>query len=163
MDARVQQLLKDRARELARPAASPVASDTIEVVSFALGTEVCAVESRYVVEVCRLADLALLPGAEPPVLGVTAWRGRMLTILDLRPVLGIPVEVLNEQGRVVVLGERREAIGVRADAVHGVVALRPCDVREPPVGVAVKREYLRGVTGDALLVLDAAKLLRIHA
>ena len=32
---------------------------------------------------------------------------------------------------------------------------------EPPEGVAMQRMYLRGITGDAVLVLEARKLLTI--
>jgi chemotaxis signal transduction protein len=43
-----------------------------------------------------------------------------------------------------------------------IVSLRESEVREPPDGVAVRRDYLRGITGEALLILDAEKLLRLH-
>ena len=159
----VRELLEERARALARPAAPPPAGDTLELITFALADEVYAVESRYVLAVFRLADLSLLPGAEPPVFGVTTWRGGLLTILDLRAALGLSVTVLNDLSRVIVLGEERPAFGILADAVRELVSLPASAVREPPEGVATKREYLRGVTSDAVLVLDAGALLRLHA
>lgn len=160
---RERQVLEERARALARPATPPTVGGTIEAITFALANEVYALESRYVVEVFRLAELALLPGAEPPVFGVTAWRGELLTILDLRQVLGVPVAALNDLSRVIVLGAERPAFGILADAVRELVTLDAAAVREPPEGVAAKREYLRGTSDDAVLVLDAEQLLQSHA
>lgn len=159
----VRQVLEERARALARPAVPPPAGDTLELITFALANEVYAIESRYVVAVFRLIDLSPLPGAEPPVFGVTVWRGELLTILDLRAALGLSVTALNDLRRVIVLGEERPAFGILADAVRELVNLPASAVREPPEGVAAKREYLRGVTSDAVLVLDAGALLRLHA
>ena len=48
------------------------------VVIASEGEERFAVEARHVVEVFRLAELTTLPGAPPPVAGVTAWRGGLL-------------------------------------------------------------------------------------
>ena len=152
------EILEIRARALAQPAAAP-AGDTLELVTFALANEVYAIESRYVIAVFKLIDLSPLPGAEPPVCGVTAWRGELLTILDLRAALRLSVTALNDLSRVVVLGEDRPAFGILADAVMGLVTLPASEVRELPEGDAAKREYLRGVTSGAMLVLEAMKLL----
>lgn len=159
---RARQVLEERARALARPTALPPAVGALEVITFALANEVYAIESRFVIEVFRLTDLSPLPGAKPPVFGVTGWRGELLTILDLRPVLGLSVGALNDLGRVIVLGEERPAFGVLADAVRELHTLPKSAVRDTPETVAASREYLRGVTADAVLVLDAEKLLRAH-
>jgi len=157
----VRAVLEERARTLARPAASPSAADMLEAVTFTLANERYAIESRYVVQVFRLKELSLLPGAKAPIFGVTAWRGELLTILDLRPVLGLSVAALNDLTRVIVLGEERATFGILADAVRDLVTFPTAEVREPPEGVAMQRMYLRGITGDAVLVLEARKLLTI--
>jgi purine-binding chemotaxis protein CheW len=96
------------------------------------------------------------------VFGVTAWRGELLTILDLRAALGLSITALNDLSWVIVLGEDRPAFGILADAVRELVNLPAFAVREPPEGIAAQREYLRGVTPDAVLVLEATKLLQLH-
>jgi chemotaxis signal transduction protein len=77
-------------------------------------------------------------------------------------VLGLSVASLNDFNRVIVLGEDRPAFGILADAARELVTLPASDVRDPQEGVAAKREYLRGITGDAVLVLEATKLLQLH-
>jgi purine-binding chemotaxis protein CheW len=157
---RAQAVLDERARALARSAAPPATEGRLETVTFLLANERYAVESRYVIEVFRLRDLSPLPGAEPPVTGVTAWRGDLLQVLDLRPVLGLPVTALNDLSRVVVLGTARPAFGVLVDAVESIVTIPASRLLAPQDGPAARREYLRGITADAILVLDAERVLR---
>jgi purine-binding chemotaxis protein CheW len=157
---RTSEVLEERARALARVAVPPP-GEVLEVITFILANETYAVESSLVVAVFRLTDLSLLPGAESPVWGVTAWRGELLTILDLRPLLGLSSTALNDLSRVIVLGEEAPAFGVLADAVRDIVVLPVSEVREPPEGTAAGREYLRGITDQAVLLLDARKLLGI--
>ena len=159
---RARAVLEERARALARPVASRLPVDMLKVITFALANEVYAIESRCVVAVGRLANLSPLPGAEPPVFGVTAWRGELLTILDLRQVLGISASALDDLSYVIVLGEERAAFGILADAMREVTTLPASAIRTPSEGVASRREYLRGITGEAVLVLDAGQLLRLH-
>jgi purine-binding chemotaxis protein CheW len=154
-------VLEERSRRLARVPETPQDTDTIEAITFSLSNEIYAIEARYVLEVFRLVDISLLPGAKPPLYGVTAWRGELLTIVDLRGPLGLSVTALNDLSRVIVLGEVRGTLGILADAVRDIVALPVAAVREPPEGVAAHRTYLRGITGDAMLVLDATALLGI--
>jgi purine-binding chemotaxis protein CheW len=120
-----------------------------------------AIESRFVVEVFHLSELALLPGAEPPVIGVVGWRGRLLTIMDLRAMLGLPTTGLDDLGRVIVLGDERPEFGVLADVVEEITTLSESEVRVPQRGIQVSERYVRGVALDAVLVLDAAELLRV--
>ena len=59
------------------------------------------------------------------------------------------------------MGESRTEFGMLADDVQEVAVLRRADVLEPPASIqGTGREYLLGVTGEALIVLDGAVLLR---
>lgn len=156
------EVLEQRARALAKPAAKPTGR-TIEIVTFVLSGETYGVESRYVLEVFRLAELSPLPGAEAPVLGITTWRGALLSILDLRPLLGLSANALSDLAHVIVLGRETAAFGILADGVRDLLAVPVSAVAQPPEGIAVRRDYLRGITAEALIVLAADKLLALHA
>jgi purine-binding chemotaxis protein CheW len=159
---RARQLLEERARILARPAQPASTGDLVDAVLFELAGEMYALDARFVWEVFRLTALAPLPGAAPPLFAVTAWRGMVLSILDLRRALGLPTTALRDLGHVIVLGGERPVFGVLADAIRELVHFRRKDVRDPPEGVALRREYLQGITGDAILVLAGEELLRRH-
>lgn len=154
-------LLADRARRLAAPVAVAPAG-RVDVLAFELAGERYGLESRHVQAVFVLRQLAPLPGALPPIQGVTAWRGDLLTLLELRATLGLPVSSLNDLARVIVLGiHDRPAFGVLTDAVHGIVPVDMHMLHPLPEGAGPHRQYLRGVTGDALLILDPDQLLRL--
>ena len=155
-------VLDARRRALARPATPPSATDALHLLSFTLAGESYSVEARYVYAVVRLAEVAALPGAQPPVCGVTGWRGELLTVLDLRPVLGLSAAALNDLGQVIVLGAERPAFGLLVDAAQELITVPAAAVREAAEGVAADRSFLMGITGDALVVLDAAALLHLH-
>jgi purine-binding chemotaxis protein CheW len=160
---RVREVLEERARALARPAIPPSAGDALELVTFSLANETYAIESRSVMAVFRLTELSPLPGAEPPVTGVTVWRGELLTILDLRPLVGLSVTALSDLSRVIVLGVDRPELGVLADAVLSIVTVAASEVQQLPQGGPTRQEYLRGVTPAAVVLLDGERVLHLLA
>jgi purine-binding chemotaxis protein CheW len=137
------------------------AGGLLEVVVFTLAGERYALETRHVREIRALEDLTPLPGAPVFLAGVTNLRGQILAVIDLRTFFGVPARGLTDRTRLIVLGDERAEFGVLADTVAEVVTLGPGEVREPPGSVAgVARAYLRGVTGDALIVLAGEVLLQ---
>lgn len=160
MHADEREILARRARELARPLAGEERRDERPVVRFTLGGERIAIEARWLLGVARLATLAPLPGAEPPLRGVTVWQGELLTVLDLRTLLGISTVGLSDLTRVLVVGDRRPRLGLLVDAVgeSGVLA---SDALHPAPDGSPGRDLLLGVTADAERVLDGARLLQL--
>ena len=154
------ELLEQRTAALARPLEEAARAAGELVVHFTLGGERLVIEARWLLGVSKLSALASLPGAEPPIKGVTVWRGDLLTVLDIRPLLGISTAALSDMTRVLVLGERRARFGLLVDAVGDCVDLASLDIL-PPAQASRAREYLLGVTADAGLVLDGARLLQL--
>lgn len=151
-------VLDARARALARPlAAAPTGQ--LDVLTFELARERYGIESRYVQAVFPLRQISPLPGASAPIHGVTGWRGDLLTVLELRAMLGLPLDSLNDLARVIVLGHPRPVFGILADAVHTIVPVELAGLH--PVTSGAHQKYLRGVTADALLILDATELLHL--
>jgi purine-binding chemotaxis protein CheW len=157
----IRAILAERARLLARvPAAPPSATEALTVVTFALGNERYAVESRFLREVVRVTDITPVPDTPEFLAGVTNVRGEILALVDLRKLFGIAVTGLTDLSRIVILGLERAEFGLLADAVHEVTILRRDDLLEPPGPVAgISPDYSLGVTEDALIVLDGEALL----
>lgn len=157
----VQSILARRAARLAEPLTREVESGSTDLITFRLARETCAIDAKVVLNVFRLAGLARLPGAAVPVYGVTLWRGEIITVLDLRPLLGVSTVALSDLGRVIVVGKSRAAFGFLVDSVTGVRATLPAEIH-PPSGQSGSHEGLvRGITSDAVLVLDSEQLLRL--
>lgn len=161
MSEEMNRRLAERARLLARPPAAPRTGEAIEALCFSLGEERYAIETRLVREVARFRDFAVVPGAPEVLVGVTSLRGEILPVFDLRPLLGLARNRLNDLSRAIVLESDGERIAVLADEVRETVEVPLAGLVAPatlPEGM--ERALLRGVTADALVVLDGAALLR---
>jgi purine-binding chemotaxis protein CheW len=158
---RARALMDERARALARAATeASAAGETLEIITFALGRERYAIETRFVREVTRLVDFTPVPGAPEFVLGVTNLRGDVLAIIDLRKFFRVAHRGVTDLSRVLVLGTGEAELGVLADAVEAIDRLPVAEALPAPEAVAgIGGAFLRGVTRDALIVLDGGVLL----
>jgi purine-binding chemotaxis protein CheW len=165
-EERAARLLAERARSLARrlQATAAARAATLELLCFSLARERYAIEARYVFQVLRLTELTRLPGAPEHVLGITSLRGELLPVFDIRMLLGVAPESLCDMSRLIVLGTRTAEFGILADVVHELSAIDRSALLAPPDSIAgAGRTYLRGVTADALIVLDGGVLLEDQA
>jgi purine-binding chemotaxis protein CheW len=118
------------------------------------------VESLYVREVYPLKELTPLPCTPPFVLGIINVRGQILSVVDLRQFFDLPAQRLTDLNKVIVLHDGTMAFGILADAILGVRVIPPDGVQPSlPTLTGIRAAYLKGVTGERLVILDAAKLL----
>lgn len=157
-DARAQQaILLERARALAMPRAEPddaAAADRLPVIVFVIGGERLAIPLESVVAIIPAPIVTPLPRAVAPVYGVTAWRGRPLTVLSI----GAAAPEGDTPRRILVLGDGRRAVaGLLADSVDETRVVARATLSPVPPGV--RSAMAIGMTEDAVLVLDANALL----
>lgn len=150
------QILRARAKALAGESRAPAATPALAVVEFELAHERYAIESRYVREVFPLKELTPLPGAPAFIRGVIHFRGRMYAVLDLRKAFDLPDRGLTDLNKVLIVHGAGVDVGILADAIAGM-RLVPLEDIQPtlPTLTGIRREFLRGVTADGLVVLDA--------
>lgn len=153
-------LLRRRAAELARAPVPAGMRQSTPVLIFRLSDERYAIDASIVLQVHVLRDMTPLAGARPPLFGITHWRGAVLTLLDLREQLGVRPHGLTDLGRVIVVGDARQPFGILADAAVDFVDLAEVAVRAVPADEQAGRILIRGITDDAVLVLDAPAVLR---
>jgi purine-binding chemotaxis protein CheW len=153
-------IMAERARALARvPIASPDSDEILEVMVIRMAKERFAIETRFIHEVYRVGDITPVPGGPDFLVGVTNMRGEVLSVLDLRNFFGIPADP-KKRPQILVLGTDRPEFGMLVDEVHEVITVRIDEIAEAPGSVqGVSREYLRGVTEDAMLILNGDVLL----
>ena len=154
-------ILKARAQALARESAQAEAGDDyMEVVEFVLAHEQYAIETRYVREVHPLENLAALPCTPAFVRGVVNVRGEILSVIDLKRFFDLPEKGLTDLDKVIVLQSGNMLFGILADAVVGARRVRVADVQPSlPTLTGVREAYLKGVTSERTVILDAEKLL----
>jgi purine-binding chemotaxis protein CheW len=158
---RAREIMDARARALAQvPVSSRPPGSHLEVVLFGLGRECYAIETRFVREVVRLTDFTPVPGAPDLIVGVTNLHGAIVAVVDLGRFFNVPRKGLTDLSRVIVLGTQDVEFGVLADEAYGQMALAIEDILTPPEEVSgAGRASLRGVTEEAIIVVDGAALL----
>jgi purine-binding chemotaxis protein CheW len=159
--AKARQILKARAKALARPLETRKQTEAaLEVIEFGLAQERYAIPTAAVREVCPLKDLTPLPCVPPFVLGIINVRGQILPVIDIKKLLDLPQQGITDLHKVIVIRNDEMELGVLADVIFGLRVM-PVDALQPslPTLTGVREEYLKGVTADRLVVLDVAKML----
>ena len=154
-------LLKARAREIAKaPEATESSTLQIEVTEFRFGEEMYAFASTSVREVYSPKGITPLPCTPPFILGIINVRGRILPLIDIKPLFGKPSPPKQPQSKVVIIHAEEMEVGLLADTIVGVRAISPTAIYPPlPTLADSQSRYLRGITNDGTLILDAALLL----
>jgi purine-binding chemotaxis protein CheW len=161
---RVERVLAERARQLARPLGEPGRAAADEVVVLGAGGERYAIDVASIERVQPVDTVTPVPGLRPPWAGLVTLRGEILPALDLPSYLGRPpafpsgaVPAAASHCAVVAYGGLRVALLSDAPLT---LALRPPGRLSPPLlGTTAPAGAVLGVTDDLLTVLDVPTIL----
>lgn len=148
-------ILERRARALARASVTEQVHATMSHVTFTVAGDVYALPAEHVRQIIPQASVTPLPGARPPLRGVTAWRGEIIRVFDLAGTLTAIGDDAN--ARVIVMGEERPAALI-IDQVSDLIDLAAEDIHS--LNAQEVRDHVRGVTREAVVVLKAAELIK---
>jgi purine-binding chemotaxis protein CheW len=107
-----------------------------------------------------LKELTPVPCTPPFVLGIINLRGEIHTVVDLKKFFDLPDKGITELNKIIIIHHEDMQLGILADAIRGVrhILLHDLDPAMPTL-TGIRADYLRGVTRDRLVVLDAARIL----
>lgn len=131
-----------------------------------LGTTRYAVAMADVAEVAPVPRLTRVPGAPVWLAGVANWRGRMLPVLDLRPLLATEQVPLASSARLLVIARGELVVGLLGEAVPGVYDGALGEPAPPPPTLSADAAVL--VSGQLVApdgpvaVLDAGAVLGLR-
>lgn len=153
-------ILKARADLLARRSDMEKDGNCIEVVEFLLANEHYGVESGYVREVYPLREYTPLPCTPKFVLGLINVRGLVVSVIDIGKFFDLPAKGITDLNQVIIIQDRAMRFGILADSISGIREISVQDLQPSlPTLKGIREEYLRGITPERLVVLDARKLL----
>ena len=154
-------ILKARAKALAiEPEMKAKAEEFIQVVEFHLACEKYAVASEYVREIYPLKEFTPIPCTPPFVLGIINVRGQILSVIDIRKFFDLPEKGLTDLNKVIILHSESMEFGILADAIICVRNIVAGELQTSlPTLTGIREEYLKGVTKERTVILDAEKLL----
>ncbi len=158
-----ERILKVRAEALAQEPAPPAGSegiDSFEIVEFLLAKEYYGIESRYIREVYPVKDYTPLPGTPSFVLGLINVRGQIVSVIDIKKFFDMPGKGISDLNKVIIIHNDTMEFGILADEILGVRNVVPGEIQPPPPTLTgIREEYLRGITREQVVILDAKRLL----
>jgi purine-binding chemotaxis protein CheW len=155
-------ILRARAKNLAQePEIKGEAEKYLEVLTFLLAHETYAIETQFIREVYPLTELTPLPCTPDYIFGIINIRGQILTIIDMKKFFDLPEKGITNLNRVIVVQEGDMELGILADEIKGIRNI-PVSILNPRLSTmtGIHAEYIKGVTGEGLILLDMERFLK---
>ncbi|HTL13425.1 MAG TPA: chemotaxis protein CheW [Bdellovibrionota bacterium] len=141
-------------------------NDEQRIITFRVGGECYAMPLLSVREVIALPTLTGVPFAPPQFLGITNLRGQVISIFDLRIMVGLKRPADTQETAVIIINFDQLRIGVVVDSVDQVIVFSKDELSPAPeLRDQRGKEYLTGVIrkeGKLLLLVDIAKALGVE-
>ena len=146
-------------------ATTPLALEQLYVI-FRLEHFVCGLDIGNIQEINRKLRLTTVYHAPSYVEGILNLRGQIVTVIDLRLLLGMPSIAVSRHTRNIVVRVGNEFTGLIVDAVDDIIAIKDSELSSAPPHLSPElREYVTGVLPsqhDLIAILDVEKLVGVH-
>lgn len=142
---------------------SATGSGVLQLATFYLGDLLMGVDIQQVEEINRHLCLTPAPQAPECVRGVVNLRGDVVTVVDLRVILGMEPTEITGGHRNVVVHSQEERIGLLVDRIADVVNANVNEVEPPPANVSgVDGRFFKGIyklDTELLVIVDVDEVL----
>ncbi len=139
----------------------------MEISSFYVNNLLVGVDIQYMQEINRHLDITEVPHSPEYVKGVVNLRGEVVTVLDLRTILGMDIVPIDDQSRNVIINYDNENVGLVIDKIADVVIAKQSDIEPAPANVGgVQGYFFQGVyklENELLVILDVNKVLQVES
>jgi purine-binding chemotaxis protein CheW len=123
--------------------------EMLRVALIGLDNELYGLDVRYIFDIRNLERVTLVPRVPNWVIGVVNWRGRILSVIDLRRYLGLPVNearAAKNVPRMIVVQDGEMEVGIQADEVFSIESIPASKVRSEDGDVrGIKPEFVTGI------------------
>jgi purine-binding chemotaxis protein CheW len=157
------ELFRERARLLALPVQQERSEEQTAIAVVQLGEEYLGVDLLWIREFTHSRNVTPVPCCPPHILGCMNLRGELVTLVDIREALSLPV-LQNPIGSVMVTQASDFTLGIAVDEVLEVVHLASDEILPLPSGLNPEHErYLKGAAayqGHMMSLMDLPKLLK---
>jgi len=136
-------------------------------LAFMLNKELFAIQVDKTLEVLENNKITVIPNTPDYIEGVINFRGDILPIINTKAKFALLQE--NETGIIIVLelnhNNKKQLIGITADAVKGVINIMLKDIQKTPeMNSEIKQEFISGVyrhDDKFYLLLDSDKVFSL--
>ena len=154
-------ILKARAERAASLSDRDAAQTTLTVLQIMLGEETYGLPVNDLRAVYEDVIVVPVPGTPPFVAGIANVRGRILPVLDLPVLLGVPDQAATLGTRALVVANRDAmTVALAIEAVGEIVAVAGQEIVPVPGATNTPQtNYLRGILPGGGGLIDIAALL----
>lgn len=149
--AALEQAWARRSAQIARKIQSEEQGETIKAAIVSLNNELYGLDVKYIFDIRVLERITFVPRVPLWVLGVVNWRGRILSVIDLRCFLGLPSnndvdDKAPKNQCLLVLQAGEMEVGIQADEVFLIESI-PLSKIDASDGMlrAIKPELVNGL------------------
>lgn len=137
------------------------AKDLLQLVTVSLGGELFGIPAIQAKEILKTPLLIRVPRTPSSVLGIFNLRGKITSVVDIRPVLGLKQPEMGNRSRTVIVQAGSLSTGVVVEDVREITQV-PRETIIPVSKAIANKEYLSGqaeLGGNVLVLLDMEKIL----
>ena len=130
---------------------------------FRLGKEKYALDMKHLKKVMWAENITQVPGLPPHILGIINIRGEIISVVDMKMLLGLSYET-TEKPSIMITSDQGVETGLLVDSVEAIVDLPALSI-DPPM-ITFEKEYLDLIDGEArmdemlLIVLNYEKIMK---
>jgi len=134
---------------------------------FSISNELYALEMSMVKEVLNSPRVARLPNAASHILGVYNLRGRIITLVDIRQILGKTQTENAKATMVLLIGDNGSVISFFVDKIHDFIEVDEKKINnnksasDKPAPTCLLGNYSDAKLGN-LILIDAQRLLTLE-
>jgi purine-binding chemotaxis protein CheW len=136
--------------------------EALSLLTFCLEKEWYGVPSSQVKEVTRIPKITPVPGTPDYILGVAHHSGEILSVIDIKPLIGLDRTTLTEKSRLLIFTIEGEPAGLLIEIVQDIVEITKEKIEPYLSGAGGEQKgYLTGQIqiGEVILgILDLEKL-----
>ena len=138
----------------------------MEVIEFEISNndikEKYAFDIKYINEVFKLKKITHLPCTPSFVIGIINFRGKILSVIDIRNFIGFTTDTkkFNEVKQVIVVKINDFEFGISVDNILGYYSITEEEIQQTVLTITNERkEFFIGIARNSTVVLDIKNII----
>ena len=152
----------NKLKEETSVSSTPIKSSIRSLMTFSLGNEKYAFDLDFMKKIRWAEGITPVPGLPPHIPGIINLRGEIISVVDLRALLGISSKIPSK-ATIMVTSLKGVDVGFLVDGVDEIIDL-PLKSIDPPM-ITFEKEYSEFIDGETrlneglLVILDFEKIM----
>lgn len=163
LDEQTLHVLRERTDALRRSFDSQESVDTIPMAVVGLEHEYFGFSLETVYEFTDVKTITPIPCCPPHIIGNINLRGEIITLVDIRSAIDLPVSFARSQLKAIVVRMEQLIVGISVDTILDVIYIHPSQVKTESISMySSSSDYIQGIVPyrDAMMsIVNLTKVL----